>query len=598
MKKNNIIYLIISFLIVFSFSINLSIINSNISGIFSLFYILSFFGIYKFLINREKKKRNVFYLIMSIIISIVTVLITCIDNYSILSFNLYLVIKLLFMIIGYIFIFYYLIDYLFIGLNKITYKKTKNKIIEFIFDKHPFISSFIIILICYIPVLLIFYPGILMNDGADVIREYYCLRTFSTNYINLIDPNVCINTHHSAFYAYILGSLFSMKNTVLSVFMFALIQIIIQALVLADSIRLLKKMNINYVVRVIILLLYCFLPFYNINSIGIYKDILISNLCLLFICLIIEFTILKENNNWKLFFILLFSLLIALLSSKGFFIVTLSLLLLVCVSFKSMRWKSLLFILPIIIFELYSGILLPKLHVTNGSIREALVIPIQQVSNYVVNNYDKVTDEEKKTIGNILEYDKIKDKYNTTSADSVKCNIFNKDYTDEELSAFMKLWIKLFFKDPTSYIKAHAQVSRAYLSLNTINYDYKNKVNIVYWGPSVKNYGDDNLKEELVLIHPELIHEVRTIYTVITRIPIINILFVFGFYTWLLLLLLFKLIIDKKIRLIVPFIPSLVVLLFCFVSPVNGLWRYIYPIIYSTPVLICYYVFINKKEKI
>lgn len=598
MKKKNILCLIITFLIVFSFSINISIISPNISGIFSLFYILSFLGIYKLLINRDKKKINIFYLLMSLLISIVTIGVTCIDNYSILTFNLCLILKLIIMFSGYIFIFYYLIDYLFFGLNKIKYKKTDNKIIKFIFDKHPFIMSFIIILLCYIPVLLIFYPGIMSNDGADVIREYYCINTFSTRFINLVDPNVCINTHHSAFYAYILGSLFSMKNPALSLFIFALIQVIIQAMVLAYSMRLLKKMDINYVLRIIILLVYCFLPFFNINSIGIFKDIIISNLCLLLICLIIEFTVLKDNNNWKIFFIILFSILITLLSSKGFFIVIFTLLLLICFSFKNIRWKSLLFIIPIILFIFYNSLLLPMLHVSKGSVRETLAIPIQQVSSYVVHNSNKVTAEEKKAIGDILEYDLIVDKYNPSNADLVKNNLFNKDYTEKQLSEFKKVWFKLFFKDPSTYIKAYIQLNHSYLSFNTNKYGYDTNMNIVYWASTIKDYGGDNLKNELKLAHYSIAHNVRTFYTVITRVPIINLLFVFGFYTWLLLLLLFKIIIDKKIKLIVPFIPSLVIFLFCFISPIDGLWRYIYPIIYSMPLLICYYIYIYKDKKI
>ena len=434
------------------------------------------------------------------------------------------------------------------------------------------------------------------NDGADVIREYYCINTFSTRFINLVDPNVCINTHHSAFYAYILGSLFSMKNPALSLFIFALIQVIIQAMVLAYSIRLLKKMNINYVLRIIILLVYCFLPFFNINSIGIFKDIIISNLCLLLICLIIEFTVLKENNNWKIFFIILFSILITLLSSKGFFIVIFTLLLLICFSFKNIRWKSLLFIIPIILFIIYNSMLLPMLHVSKGSVRETLAIPIQQVSSYVVHNSNKVTAEEKKAIGDILEYDLIVDKYNPSNADLVKNNLFNKDYTEKQLSEFKKVLFKLFFKDPSTYIKAYIQLNHSYLSFNTNKYGYDTNMNIVYWASTIKDYGGDNLKNELKLAHYSIAHMVRTFYTVITRVPIINLLFVFGFYTWLLLLLLFKLIIDKNIKLIVPFIPSFVVFLFCFISPIDGLWRYIYPIIYSIPILICYYIYINNKR--
>ena len=55
--------------------------------------------------------------------------------------------------------------------------------------------------------------------------------------------------------------------------MITFIQVIFQILVLAYTMKLLKKLNTNYVVRIVILLLFSLLPIFNINSVGIYKDI-------------------------------------------------------------------------------------------------------------------------------------------------------------------------------------------------------------------------------------------------------------------------------------------------------------------------------------
>ena len=595
MKKRNIIYLIISFLIIFSFSFKIGYGPKYFVSTLPIIYILSYLGIYKLLSSRDDKKINTFYLVMGLLISIITIFAYYIDNYDTIRFafkGIRQIVKTIFMFIGYSYVFYYLIDYLFKGLNKIKYKKNKNKIIKFIFDDHPFISSFIIILICYIPIMIIFYPGVFMNDGVDVIREYYCIDTHSTRYINLIDSHVCINTHHSALYAFLSGTIYNIfkniGNPTIGLFVITFIQVICQVLVLAYTMRLLKKLNTNYIVRVVIILLFSLLPIFSINAVGIYKDIYFCNLCLLLTDLLIEYLYLKENNYKKIICLMLVSLLLSLISNKGFYVVGILSIILVIYNIKNMRFKSVVFLVPVIIYLMYSSIILPALHVTKGSVRETLAIPIQQVARYVIIYGDEITAKEKKAINGILDYDLIDDKYESNTADPIKNNIFNKNYKDDELSEFMKVYVKLFFKHPGVYINS-------FFNMTAGNFDFYRYNGVVYMNSS-------DLSGEIVpagqFKFPKLTDYVETIVLSSRFVPIIGMLYNLAFYCWLLVIFSLYLIIKKMWKYIIPLIPSIVTFLFLFVSPVNGNRRYVYPIMYCMMILIPYIISLINKEKL
>ena len=438
----------------------------------------------------------------------------------------------------------------------------------------------------------IFYPGVLMNDGVDVLREYYCIDTNSTRYINLIDPNVCINTHHSAFYAYVLGSIYKifskMGNATLGIFCITFIQVIIQILVLAYTMKLLKKLNTNYVVRIVILLLFSLLPIFNINSVGIYKDIYFCNLCLLLTDLLIEYLLLRENNLSKIIWIIIVCFLLTLISNKGLYIVGLISIILLIYNFKDMRYKSILFLIPILVYLMYSSILLPALHVTKGSIREALAMPIQQVSRYVVYYGDEVTEEEKASINGILEYDLIDEKYDPHIADPVKNSIFNKDYTKAELMSFMRVYVKLFFKHPGVYINS-------FFNMTAGNFDFYKYTGVVYTKTS---YWDGEIVQTGQFKNPVLAKYTEEVVLYSRFVPIVGLLYNLALYVWLLIIFSVYLVIKKLWKFIIPLIPSIVVLLFLFVSPVNGNRRYVYPIMYCMMILIPYIINLMENKKL
>ena len=129
MRKNNIICLIISFLIVFSFSFNIGYNVDYFSSINPIVHIICFLGIYKLLSSRNDKKINKFYLIIGLLISFCTIMAFYVDNYQNISFafkGIKQIVKTIFMFIGYSYVFYYLIDYLFKGLKNTKFNKSKN----------------------------------------------------------------------------------------------------------------------------------------------------------------------------------------------------------------------------------------------------------------------------------------------------------------------------------------------------------------------------------------------------------------------------------------------------------------------------------------
>ena len=66
---------------------------------------------------------------------------------------------------------------------------------------------------------------------------------------------------------------------------------------------------------------------------------------------------------------------------------------------------SIIFLSVIILFLTYQNILLPKVGITKGSIRETMSIFFQQTSRYVINHEDELTLKDKQIINKIIDYD-------------------------------------------------------------------------------------------------------------------------------------------------------------------------------------------------
>ena len=594
-KFNKIQPHIFTILVLLTISIDLRYKPNNIMDSFRFYsnfiYVILYIALYAFF-KKEQIKFEYKIFIPSIVLSIsyiVTYYIHMYENIYNMFITKFQIFKTLIVLLGTTIIFYILVKYLFKMFETTVSKKSKNIVYNYIFEKRPLLSSFIIILLCYIPVIIIFYPGVLMSDGFDELRQYLHMNTYSLRYVNLIDPNVYINGHHSPFHTVMFGLIYKYGNKFVSKKMalcfVTIIQCIIQSYVLAKTMNLFKKLNVKPVMRWVTLAVYCFYPLFSINAVGLYKDILFSVMVLLYTILLIEIIYLKDIKKIRIIELIIASVLVFLMSNKGIYVVFLTSLLLIWEYRKD--WKIIIvLIIPFITYTVYNKVILPYYHVTPGSIQETLSIPIQQVARYIVYYEKDITKDEKKSINRLLEYDKISEKYNPTISDPIKNELFNVNYTNDDVKSFLKVWIKLFFKHPGVYINAFANQINGYFFIEKKN-------NLVYY---VTESGiHDSLFEQLLQTNNDQIEKTKEIVLTTRNLPILGLTYTVPFYVWLLLLMTYYILTKKYYRYLVILMPSIVIFLFCLLSPVSGNRRYIYPIVYCMPLLISWVITLNSK---
>lgn len=600
-KKTNKILILFAFLITLSFSINLEIVENNeiVNNLYKYniyLYPLVFYGTYKLLgfwVKNCDIKNNKKFFFVGYLISLFYTIGWFYHRYDSLQ-NMYSnsiqIIKTIFIFFAFGLLITCAISILIHLLFKLKDKKINNSFITFILEKHPSIF----IAICFLPIVIIYYPNIAMADGLDELLQFFHRPTWSLKYINLISENMFINGHHSPFHTFIIGmihkfaySIFGSAN--IGAFITVLIQLGIITYVLSYSLKLAKKLKCPVQYRIFMLLFYILSPFINMTVPLVCKDVPFSAMILLLTCFLIEITVLRQHSYKDILKLVVVLIIITLLTNKGMYIALLVIISLIIYLFKDKR-KLIILIIPLIVYPFYKNVILTHYKVTPGSVQETLSIPIQQVSRYVITYDYELDKEDKDNIVKVLPYDRIKELYDPRIADPIK-NKFNKDYTNEDIKAFIKTWIKLGIKHPGIYVTAFLN--------NTYGYTYIDRpINQAYF--EHHEYDEQKNVPELNYSYPKKLEKsqqfIKNMFSILKRVPIINIFFDLALYNWALIIALIVIFKKNKLKDIIPLIPSFVIMLFQFVSPVSGNRRYAMPIFFTIMVIYALCIYINNNR--
>ncbi len=601
MKKNNtILNLVLAFLPTIAFSLNLKMPTAYLQNFYHLniiIYVVLFFSFYRFFSYVEKNTKNEkWILLLSIVIAGLQVLGYFYCVYGSISNMIktpFQIGKSIIVFLGYTILFSFFFRFIENGIERLKYKKPKNKICQFIFEDHPVLSTVIILFLCYLPFLILFYPGTASADMQDEVFQFFHLETPTVRTVNLIDPKVYINGHHSPFHTVIVGSICQLGlwlgSANYGLFLNVLLQLALYLYVLSYTMKLCKQLKVPIFFRIIMLCIYAFCPYFNMNVIGTFKDVPFSMFILLYFCHLIEFVVLKQQDKKTILKMIFSSLLIGLMTKKGFYVLLISILpMLYIYRKKGVRFLLCLF-LPLCLVIGYEKVLLPALHVTPGSIREPLAMPINQVARYVKNHKDDVTKEERKAIDNLLPFDEIGDLYNPRLADPVKAR-FNKNWTKEQVKDFIITYIKLFPRHPESYISCFLNQTFGYYY---INYTFTPGFYTVIEERTLSYQFDIDrpaYSEKASII-------IKKINTMLQRMPIINMFYSLAFYCWTLIFCVLSIGKRKGKENVVPFLPLIGVYLLLFISPDCDNMRYVLPIIYSAPLFVALAMATIKREK-
>lgn len=531
--------------------------------------------------NIELTKSKIFFIILLDIFLLISNVFINTGNLSYLYKNMWLILYNLIRFIAIYIVLKRSLIYFENFIKNHEFKLKENKIIN-LFLKHPFLFSFIAILICWSIYVIAFYPIILSPDPSFQIKQFFNVRTKYADYAILLDNNVFLTNHHPVFHTMILG--YSLKlgrfllNDNFGLFIYSLTQLLVLAFTLSLTIKYLNENNVNKKIVFIVLLLYCFIPMFPLYAMSGVKDTYYTCFIILYVMKLDKIIRSKQEKlSYKeMIQLLLIMVTVCLFRNNGIYVLILSFPLILIYSKKYFQTLLVIFIGVLAFYGTYTKVLLPSLKITDGSIRETLSIPFQQTARYV-KYYDKdLSKNDIKVIDKVLEYETLAKRYNPTISDPVK-NEFNKYTTKKELLAYLKVWFKCFFKHPLVYIEATLNNIYGYFSPQSTNW-------YIYY-----KYDTRITEDKLVNYHYNNLSSLRLILSSFAQgfpyIPLIGLISNIGFNTWILLGLTTYSIFKKKKEYLIVLSPLLISLLICVASPVNTYFRYAMPFIFIMPFI-------------
>ena len=493
-----------------------------------------------------------------------------------------------FILIGSSIIFYLFTELIHGVFNYSLFEKNPKYTIISIFNIYPFVSSFIIIFLVQMVYLVFFYPGTTMGDGIAQLLMYYKIN------------GIALSNHHPILVTLIMGKIFDFGRHFgdfnSGLFAYTFLQSVAQAFVFALAIKYMVKISIPTKLRIISLLFFTFCPLLNIYGITLVKD---TPYYLVFTLFVISYIEYWQNQSISIRNILQLSiagLLVWACRNNGLYIVLFSYLFMTCKKAKYSKLSAIIMIFLVLSTNFYyHNYLLPSLNADEGSIREALSVPIQQIIRYAHINQDQMDLDDYTTLQSLFiePLELVVDGYNPEWSDPTK-NYFVLDLNKEKLLVFSKLYMKFISLDPLSFIDAAITQSYGYYFPNRLS-----------WGSPVYYYieGEKFFHEEMKYINMSQNNSFKDVRKIIIdfnellrNLPIIGYIYNPGTYTWILLYSLYCLMIKKQYYKMLPFIPLVLTVLINCLSPVNAYMRYQMPLVASLPLFMAYVYYAIKKR--
>lgn len=490
-------------------------------------------------------------------------------------------------LIGYVYLFdigFYYLDKLMNYKFKKSELKVNNKLVSRyikLFEKYPFRTSLISILIVWSVMLIAFYPIVLSPDPSYQILMYFNIPTKYVTYAIQRDPNVFMTAHHPVVHSYLLGFMISLGRAIINdnfgLFLYTLLQTITLSCVLSFTIKFAKKNNISTKWLLVLLGIYLFVPMYSFYSVSAVKDTYYSAFMILFVLFIYDFIDKYKNNKISIsysIYLYFVMLLIGLFRNNGIYVITLTILFVIFYSRKNILRIGIPFVLFFASMFVFNNVIIPGLGISDGSAREMFSVPFQQTARLVSTHPNFYNKKDKKIINKVLKYKTLANRYDPELADPVK-NKYNKETTSDDLKDYFKVWFKGLVKHPLVYVDATLNNTYGYLYPNThkwyIYFKYDTRI------IEHVDYSYNNLQG---------LRDVVTGYgNIFPYIPIIGLLVNIGFGTWSTLILTIYLLDKKNRKYILVLLPIYGSLVFCFLGPANTYFRYAMPYLFVLPVI-------------
>ncbi len=465
----------------------------------------------------------------------------------------------------------------------------------FVFERHPVLVPFVVLLVCWLPYVVILYPGTV--DPFDNLDQFCQMRgvVFRTStWQDPIDPNVLLNNNNPAFHTVLLNAFVFAGEAIgsqnIGFFAFTGMQVCLMALALALAVSLQEDFGNTRPFTVGLLLFFSLNPLFPIWSMCATKDVLFTIVTLHYVILAVR--VIRHPDEYgrgrwlALFFVL--ALLMMLVRNNGLFAVAFSIPAYALVKHVGTRRVAAVLAAALAAYFVYLYVVLPAAYVTPGNVRETLAVPFQQTARYLVYHGDDVTPDERAAIDAVLDYDAIAERYNPNKVDAVK-ETANKYATRDDLANYLSAWASMGVRHPVTYVSATAA--------NTYRYFYPGEDSSWIW-VHFGWYGEENIVDKYheagVDIHQndmfwDTRSSMREVYLGYSHSPW-GLLTNMALMAWGILFMCVVVAGTRSWRPLIPFLPYLTLMLVCMMCPENGNSRYTLPYVLAVAFLFSYTV--------
>lgn len=440
--------------------------------------------------------------------------------------------------------------------------------------KH-FVLAYFIIFACWIPALVMCYPGSLDTEALGQIKGYM-------GAVRIDAANPMLST---LFYGWMFNQGRIYGNDVATIFKIVMIQDIFNAAFMAlVSVRSYHytKSKLAYFCTVIF---FGLMPMWQRAAQHVLKDVLHTGWYLAFY---VSYLNCLEKDHASGVDILLYCICcIAITFTRPavFFIAIIATVVLLMIKKKINAKKFALCIL--IVVSLYTGvknfiypafpkIIKPPREVENYSLQ------LQQVALYCIEYGDELSKDELRIINETLDYETVVKNYTPMTSDPVKRTWHG---TDENHKEFWALYRKLLLRHPLTFLKGLLMSS--FEHFNPWYSGNRNGVSMAKDSDfhQIEYTNMKNLQRMVQYWNSWLDH------------PVSRVFYGNGLYAWILIVMIGYVAKRRSLRAILGLVPHIALMIGMFMTHVNGLLRYGYPLIAGAPLICAYTYYAVSKEK-
>lgn len=313
-----------------------------------------------------------------------------------------------------------------------------------------------ILLCCWLPYIILLFPGVIHFDTGDQIAEYYGMPLYGMNAGKIWDHHPFLDTYLYGWFASLGKALFDNYN--IGMYIYALLQAVGFAFGIAWLLAYISKTNLNRRLLHAFAAFFCFFPVVPMCVMSIAKD---TTSAMLFVpwavmyCKLIDSKLKLTRNPWFIAAFALDGLLVALTKKLGLYIVVLCLLALIIGKFAA-KFKAAAVTLAVVLFVIVD-MAIPKfayqhINVVPGTPEAALALPIQMMARAAHDHPGDISDADRDAVDSYIEYswDQIGRDYDPWLAvPAIGWTVKGK----VPISRFAKAWLDVGLRHPDSYLQ-------------------------------------------------------------------------------------------------------------------------------------------------